>query len=973
MKKHSTKILASRGFRISFIFSVILISSFSVASAKPDWWDHVNLNLQSNQSRNVSKICISQNYSWALVTDTGYNGAPIDLFWDRLFRYLGGLNNNSVLRSSNYGQSWVSLSKYIPHIDSAKFITSISFMDTLHGFMTYNNPNTETATVYESFDGGLTWKINLQLINEGLTQIKCVDSKFIFAIGKNLYKSLNSGKSWETIVVDPAFKADIYKKWNYYRFAEKVDTVSLGNYLLCAYFINQDTGWASSSKKIMKTNDGGKTWLNQFDLIDKIIVKDSLHINDTEDHYTHMPWYSQLFLGEFSLADNNKIWLANGDSRLFYSTDGGDNWNLYQWKFDNTKRFASVFFINKNLGYVCGSGIFKTTNGGETWNKPFIFDEEKFNNYKSIDGFRYTPLFTNICFLNDSVGYAGTSMEYIYRRENWGRSPNFKANVTLSGLSAICRGDSVELSATPDSSIYSFLWSTGETTSKITVKSAGIYKVVITDNYGFSDSASVQVLWLDFIADIKQISKLCNGQNATLIALPNITGFSYLWSTGDTTDRISVTKPGKYSVILTYDNFCSDTAEITISENPKPPLTISGDSLLCPDKTGNLFVLQDFVSYKWNTGETSKSISVKQPGVYSVVVADSNGCIWSDSINVIYGTPVFSEMKDINFGIVKAGSTSSQTFTITNLSNFDVSISNIYIKGLSGSIFSVTSNPTAPTILATGQKIEISPVFAPLKNELYSDSIIIIIDYPCSTTTGLALTGTGQIQEEASEIIFRLPDTTGIIGTSGFQIPLYVSTSSNKSINNKTYSAEISYNAEYFYPDNSGNQTSTVVNGDRVIKFNGNIPLIDKQERVVEILTGTLLLAGTDRIPLRISDLSVGDTILKTTKHDGSLAVRGACSQDLRLVMKLIKPEITLSPNPVTDFIEISVGSRHASTNTDIRIFNVFGEMVVNSSEVLNNSQFSIPNSQLRIDVSGLPSGVYFVRVGDKVEKFIKI
>ncbi len=84
-----------------------------------------------------------------------------------------------------------------------------------------------------------------------------------------------------------------------------------------------------------------------------------------------------------------------------------------------------------------------------------------------------------------------------------------------------------------------------------------------------------------------------------------------------------------------------------------------------------------------------------------------------------------------------------------------------------------------------------------------------------------------------------------------------------------------------------------------------------------------------------------------------------------------LKSEITISPNPSSDFIELSKPSE-GSANA-VRIFNVFGERVVNSSEVLNNSQFSIHNSQLRIDVSGLPSGVYIVRIGDKVSKFIKI
>ena len=78
-----------------------------------------------------------------------------------------------------------------------------------------------------------------------------------------------------------------------------------------------------------------------------------------------------------------------------------------------------------------------------------------------------------------------------------------------------------------------------------------------------------------------------------------------------------------------------------------------------------------------------------------------------------------------------------------------------------------------------------------------------------------------------------------------------------------------------------------------------------------------------------------------------------------------------ISPNPSSDYIEINVGTQ--DTVPDIRIFNVFGETVVNSSELLNHSQFTIVNSQLRIDVSGLPAGVYFVRVGDKVGKFVKI
>ncbi len=76
-----------------------------------------------------------------------------------------------------------------------------------------------------------------------------------------------------------------------------------------------------------------------------------------------------------------------------------------------------------------------------------------------------------------------------------------------------------------------------------------------------------------------------------------------------------------------------------------------------------------------------------------------------------------------------------------------------------------------------------------------------------------------------------------------------------------------------------------------------------------------------------------------------------------------------ISPNPAEDYIEISVGARHALPYPDIRIFNVFGEIVSTS---VCSADTSASGGQ-RIDVSDLPSGMYFVRVGDKVRKFLKI
>jgi hypothetical protein len=74
----------------------------------------------------------------------------------------------------------------------------------------------------------------------------------------------------------------------------------------------------------------------------------------------------------------------------------------------------------------------------------------------------------------------------------------------------------------------------------------------------------------------------------------------------------------------------------------------------------------------------------------------------------------------------------------------------------------------------------------------------------------------------------------------------------------------------------------------------------------------------------------------------------------------------SISPNPASDFIEISVGTRRAvSEQSEFKIFNVYGQTVLSVGEI-----HELP---LRIDISGLAPGMYFVRIGDRVGKFVKL
>ena len=82
--------------------------------------------------------------------------------------------------------------------------------------------------------------------------------------------------------------------------------------------------------------------------------------------------------------------------------------------------------------------------------------------------------------------------------------------------------------------------------------------------------------------------------------------------------------------------------------------------------------------------------------------------------------------------------------------------------------------------------------------------------------------------------------------------------------------------------------------------------------------------------------------------------------------------EIALYPNPATDYITINPGNeglKHfAETDEQVEIYNSFGELVLADVQHLGDVGHLI-----KIDVSHLPVGLYFVRIGNRIEKFVKM
>ncbi len=203
--------------------------------------------------------------------------------------------------------------------------------------------------------------------------------------------------------------------------------------------------------------------------------------------------------------------------------------------------------------------------------------------------------------------------------------------ITSIGSLSFCTGDSVILSAA--SGYASYIWSDGETSQNITVRTPDALKVTVTNAAGCTGvSQSVIVSVGDSLAPvIAGASGFCPGNSTTLDAGGGYD--SYQWSTGATTETISVNTPGQYSVRVKKGG-CAGTSvamNVVAFPAPAPSITASGALSFCKGDSVILYAPSGYASYLWSDGETTQDIIVKQFGTYSVTVTNANGCAGSSA------------------------------------------------------------------------------------------------------------------------------------------------------------------------------------------------------------------------------------------------------------------------------------------------------------------------------------------------------
>ncbi|MBC7935856.1 MAG: gliding motility-associated C-terminal domain-containing protein [Rhizobacter sp.] len=140
-------------------------------------------------------------------------------------------------------------------------------------------------------------------------------------------------------------------------------------------------------------------------------------------------------------------------------------------------------------------------------------------------------------------------------------------------------------------------------------------------------------------------TSFCLGKSLTLSLPPVVNGLYYWYiveSDGSqnsygTTNSINISGPGKYYVELRLNdcNGCVMKDSIDVTVLPKPNFGLGTDRNLCSGDSLQLICYDQDADLIWNTGATTHSIWVTQPGLYwAQAEYDNNGCPFRDSINI---------------------------------------------------------------------------------------------------------------------------------------------------------------------------------------------------------------------------------------------------------------------------------------------------------------------------------------------------
>jgi photosystem II stability/assembly factor-like uncharacterized protein len=213
--------------------------------------------------------------------------------------------------------------------------------------------------VLKTTDAGESWQITADGDFGRLTSVYFTDVNTGYMIGGygKIYKTTDGGFVWDTLAN------------------------SFDSFLNEIVFVNQNTGFIteeSTNGAIFKTTDAGLSWNTVFEnggavrgihFVDEntgyaILSNSILKTVNGGDDWIEIPLNNANILLDVFFVNQNVGYVCGFMGDFYKTTDGGENWIKIPTQFTNS--LLSMYFVDENTGYICGDGytFFQTNNGG---------------------------------------------------------------------------------------------------------------------------------------------------------------------------------------------------------------------------------------------------------------------------------------------------------------------------------------------------------------------------------------------------------------------------------------------------------------------------------------------------------------------------------------------------------------------------------------------------------------------------------
>ncbi|MBO6880221.1 Ig-like domain-containing protein [Winogradskyella sp.] len=204
--------------------------------------------------------------------------------------------------------------------------------------------------------------------------------------------------------------------------------------------------------------------------------------------------------------------------------------------------------------------------------------------------------------VEDAYGYTDTDSVTV--------TVNQTPNLTVTNDITIIEGEVIELVA---NGAAEYLWNTGDVSSSITVSPSQTTTYTVTGTTGTCSAEAQVTVTVEglFEASAGEDRRVCENDTYEVVLTAN-TGDSYLWSTGETTQSITVSplSTTTYTVTVT-EGSQEDTDDVTVFVDPNPNVVIvNGNSVNIMNGDFVTLSATGANTYQWNNGATQPNIAV---------------------------------------------------------------------------------------------------------------------------------------------------------------------------------------------------------------------------------------------------------------------------------------------------------------------------------------------------------------------------